>query len=804
MRDRHIFWDIAPLILLTVVAAVLIVILVQNERGWRVMEGIRKEQATLNSQNQKMLAALSDGVSVRGVNNESGTGTQGTRNPDGTAAEKRTQGMDHIPLSVKLPVLPKFTRGDENADDGDWLVETTSGEPNSLNPLRDNDASASSLFSLANDNLATRNFDDLAIWEPRLAHAWTSELVCYAFVKDGKAKELADEINKAWTDEQKTKLQIKKIAADSADVLRIDISDVNNDYRDLLQKDFGARLEMQWWFYVSYQGSEFMDGTPVTAPAMEARLIDGLKKGGFKGKLASGWPMEDKIILRVLGDEAARDQVEKILKDMAAAPENKARVIDEKSASGKREDKNFSYEMFEDYIAQEKPIFTFYLRKDVKWHDGQPFSGKDVLFSYNTMMNPKIECGHIRNYFNDCEKVELVENNPHIVRFTWIRPYFEAFTFSAGMDILPEHKFKFDDPKEFNEGPQNQTLNGNGAYKLERWERGSRFVFVRNEQYYGRKPHFKRLVIMVVKDPTAELQLLESGETDVYGLTPSQMEQREKNADFNARFNVKISISNVYRYIGWNARNPLFSDKRVRQALTMLIDRDRICKDIMRGYATPHHGTYHPDHPAFWKEIDARAWPYAPDRAMKQLADAGWKDTDGDGVIDKDGRPFKFTLVIRSNAPEHEAIANLVKSSLGKAGIVVNVSNLEWSVMLQQVERLKFDAVLLGWQLGLSGDPYQLWHSSQTGEKASNHCNFASKEADRIIESCRRELNDKKRYEKLRRFQEILLDEQPYTFLFVPKRLPAVEKRIENVSYKLIGSDRDRWWVPTAKQKHKD
>ena len=795
MRDRHIFWDIAPLILLTLIAAILIIMLVDTSRNWRVIQEVRKDQTSLASQNQKILSALADGVAVRG----------GSEGNNGGTAQKRPPGMEHIPLHVKLPVVPKFTRGDENADDGDWLVETAGAEPNSLNPMRDNDSAASSLFSLANDNLATRNFDDLAIWEPRLAHAWTSELICYAFVKDGKAKELAEEINKAWTEEQKSKLQIKSIGAESADVLRIEIGDVNNDYAEVLKKDFGTKLEMQWWFYVTYQGSEFLDGTPVTPKAMEARLLDGLKKAGFKGKLAPGWQMEDKIIIRVLGDEASRDQADKILKELTASADNKVRVIDPKSTTGKREDQNFSYEMYEDYVAQEKPVFTFYLRKDVKWHDGEPFSGKDVVFSFKTMMNPAIECGHIRNYFNDCESVGLVEDNPYIVRYTWIRPYFEAFTFSAGgVDILPEHLFKFDDPKQFNEGEQNQKLVGNGAYRLERWERGSRFVFVRNEQYYGRKPHFKRLIIKIVKDPTAELQLLESGETDYYNLTPSQMEQREKDPKFNERFGTNISIANSYRYIGWNARNPLFSDKRVRQALTMLIDRERICKDIMRGYAIPHHGTFHPDHPAFWKETNSRAWPNDADRALKLIAEAGWKDNDGDGVIDKDGRPFKFTLLIRSNSPEFEAIANLVKSSLAKAGIVVVVNNLEWSVMLQQVERRKFDAVLLGWLLGLSGDPYQLWHSSQTDDKESNHCNFVNKEADRIIERCRRELNDERRYKMLNRFQEIIMDEQPYTFLFVPKRLVAYDKRIQNVTFKLIGADRDRWWVPAAQQKYKD
>ena len=444
--------------------------------------------------------------------------------------------MEHIPLDVALPEVPKFVRGDEKADDGDWLVQTIPSEPNSLNPLRDNDASVSSFFGLANDSLATRSWDDLSIWEPRLALAWKKELICLAYVKDGKAQGLANDIGNQWGKELRDKLQIKKIAADSADVLRIEIGDVNNDYREQLQKDFGGRLEMQWWFYLDYQGQEFMDGSPITPQAIEKRLQDTVKNApGFTGRVVPGYAFEDKVILCVLGDEKARDTAEQALKALAESPDNKCKVVDEKSASGKREDKCYRYEIVEDYIAQEKPVFTFYLRKDVKWHDGEPFSGKDVIFTFNTMRNQKIECGHIRNYYNDCETAELVDNNPYIVRFSWIRPYFDAFTFSSGINILPEHIYHFNDPKEFNEGgPQNQgSWSVPARTSSKKWEKGQQFVFcVRNtDDYYGRKPHFKRQLYRLVKDPTAETQLFEAGETDFHTLLPSEMKTREKDPE---------------------------------------------------------------------------------------------------------------------------------------------------------------------------------------------------------------------------------------------------------------------------------
>jgi len=815
MRERSFLWDVATLGLLSIIAGLLVFVSIQNERGWHVMQRLGDEQkkvAEVNREtnqklseskeiNQEILNQLNAGLTVKGGSVMVAPGPNVNPNTQ-TPVHPGTDIVDTkiyapgLPPGVRLPVVPKVTRGDENADDGGTLRETLSGEPNSLNPLIDNDATLGHLFGLANDNLIGRSFDDFSVWEPKLARAWTKEMVCLAYVKDKQAEALAAEINQKWDKELKAKLQIRKISADSPDVLRLEISDVNDDYEEVLKKDFGARIEMQYWFNVSFKGEEFLNkGGPVTPEVIAQRCEQAIKGSpDFKGRLMESFLSDEQIVVRMLGDEKSKDAAEKALQALSAAPDNKALESDQKEASGKKEVQCIKFDYAEPYIAQEKPIFTFYLRKDVKWHDGKPFSGKDVVFTFKTTKNPKIECGPQRNYLIDCESCDLVNDDPYTVRYSWRKPYFAAFETSGTLDVLPEHIFNFDNPDTFNKGPQNQQLIGTGAYILKTWDRNQRFEYVRNEDYYGKKPHFDKISIKVVKDPAVELQMLEGGDIDFLGLTPSQMKPREKNKAFLDRFKTNISVANVYRYLGWNARNPLFKDKRVRQALTMLVDRDRICKDIFRGYAIPQHGTVHPESPMYWKGIEKEAWPFDPERAKKLLAEAGWKDTDGDGILDKDGVKFEFTLLIRSNSPEFESLANMVRDSFQGAGIKVNVNNLEWAVMLQKVERLKFDAVLLGWQLSLTEDPYQLWHSSQTHEKESNHCDFENVRADRLIELSRRTLSEKKRQQILEEFQKILLDEQPYTFLCVSKRLVAIRKVVQNVEYKLPGADRDRWW----------
>ena len=817
MGERHIFWDIATLLLLASVVVLMAVVVTQNERGWGVMQDIKKEQGKLTAQNQEMIKLLKEGSgNARATSPEtpaqpgltvapSTLSTPATLQP--ACAKSRPPGMEHIPLDVPLPELPKFVRGDENADDGDRFILLSGQEPHSLNYLVERDRYSRELFARVHEPLADRVYDDLSLWEPHLALAWKKEMICLAYPKDGKAKELAHDIDTKWDSKTKEKLQIKRIAAETVDgqeAVRIAISDVNNDYGEVLKKDFGDRVDPQWWFSIDYKGQYLMDGkTRVEPDLVSERVLTALKAlPNFKGRFLPVWKRQDSIIVKILGDEAARDAVDTALKAMVAAPDNKSLAIDQ-SASGKHEEQLLTYNSWEDYLAQEKPVFTFYLRKDVKWDDGEPFSGADAVFTFKTIMNPDTNTGPSRTSLQDCESVKLVDDNPYILRFTWGKPYFGSWSSSAGFEPIAEHYYKFTDPQQFNSGKQNEWLVGNGKYKLDKWERDQRIVLVRNDSYYGKKPHIRAVVFKIVKDPVVQLETFEKGEADVIVLTPSQYTVKTKDPEFMKRFETNMSISNGYGFVGWNIRNDLFKDKRVRQALTMMVDRERICRDTLRGLAVPIHGPVHPENPAYWKDLDKNALKFDPKRAAELLAEAGWKKGSS-GVLEKDGQQFKFTLLIPSGRQETEAIANLIKDSFGQAGIEVSVNNLEWKTFIGKIHHAQFDAAMLGWSLGVEVDPFPLWHSSQTHDFEFNFCGYVNPTLDRLIEKSRRELNEGKRTEMLCEFQKIILEDQPYTFLTLSKRLIGYDRRIRNVQYKLIGEDQDRWWVPTADQKRNE
>jgi peptide/nickel transport system substrate-binding protein len=796
MRERHIFWDLAPVALLALLVIFNGITLIHNNRFEKQVIDLEISNKQLLAQNREIISKLDAGVKFQG------TPAEAVKNGNSSVNSGSDEPITPVGGTLYLgDDLPKVPHGDENADDGDWLILNEGSEPNSLNPLIDNDATASDLFDRANDHLVSRCFDDFKFWEPKLARAWEKSMVCRGLARSKNAKELAAKLNTALSADAKKNLSIANISAESDDVLRIELGDVNGEYRDEVQKILGPEaIDKQYWIYVSFEGDKFADGSEITAASLGKRLEDIIQKAGFKGRVLPRWERESSVVVQVTGDGQA---AVKAIKDFIGSDANKGEITDPKSPTGKRMDKVLVYDVMEEYVFEEKPVFTFHIRKNVKWHDGKPFTGKDVVFSFNTVMNPKVEAAPQRNYLQDCEICKLVNDDPYKVQFVWKKPYFLAFNFAAGLDILPEHLFKFTDPEVFNKGPQNQQLVGTGPYRLEKWERKSQFIFTRNEDYYGAKPHFKKVVYKLVEDRTVGIQLLQAGNLDVQSLTKSQAREKGNDPEFMKKFNINVSVANVYRYLGWNARKDIFASAKVRRALTMLVDRKRIIEDAYRGYALPLNGPAHPDSPSYSPDIEKFAVPYAPKEAMKILAEEGWKDTDGDGILDKNGQPFKFTLLYVSGSPEYESVGNLIKDSFARAGIVVTPSNLEWSVLLQKIERLQFDAIIMAWRLGLEDDPYQLWHSSQTGEKASNHCAFINKEADRLIEEGRRELNETRRGAMFQKVNEIIAQEQPYTFLLVDKRTVGYDRRINNVVYKLPGSESERWWVPKEKQKYK-
>ncbi|HEX3036368.1 MAG TPA: peptide-binding protein [Thermodesulfobacteriota bacterium] len=445
-------------------------------------------------------------------------------------------------------------------------------------------------------------------------------------------------------------------------------------------------------------------------------------------------------------------------------------------------------------ISEDKLTYTFFIKKGIKWHDGIPFTAHDVVFSFQKIMDPNVDSPHLKSYYKDVKDVVAVDD--HTVRCTYAKPYFLALEFCGGMPLVPKHIFEKGD---FNTNPAGRQPVGTGPYKFMGWNTGREINLERNENYWGKKPHIKRIVFKIITDPTVAFQVLKREELDLAGLTPIQWARQTESESFKEDYEKLSYFTPNYSYIGWNLRRPYFSDKQVRIALTHLVNRELILEKILYDLGETVTNPFYINSPEYDKSIEP--YPYDPRRAKQLLDDAGWVDHNGDGIRDKNGITFKFEFLIPGGSETGEKISTILKEELDKVGIGMEIRRTEWAVFTTRLNERKFDAVTLAWSMGVESDPYQIWHSSQS-EAGSNFVGFENKEADRLIEQARTEFNREKRIELYRKFSRIVHEEQPYTFLFCRKSTVAVHKRFQGVEVYPLGLEFLEWFVPLPLQKY--
>jgi len=441
-------------------------------------------------------------------------------------------------------------------------------------------------------------------------------------------------------------------------------------------------------------------------------------------------------------------------------------------------------------VSEDKLTYTFYLRDDVKWHDGVPFTADDVLYTFNRILDEKVDTPHLRNYYKDISKAEKIDD--YTIRFTYAKPYFKALEFVGGIPILPQHIYETGE--DFNSHPAGRAPVGTGPYKFKEWKTGRHLLLERNENYWDKDhfPHLNKIRFKIVPDDTIALQYLKKGELDLSSLRPIQWVRQTNDPAFNREFIRHKYFTPGYRYIGWNLRRPYFKDKKVRRALAHLINRNDIVNKLEFGLGKITTGPFW----VFGYEYNQNipAIPFDPKKAKQLLEEAGWIDRDKNGIREKDGVDFEFDFLIPSNADFYVGLASILKKNFEDAGIKINIRTMEWASFVNHLNARKFDAVSLAWSFGFDEDPYQVWHSSQA-EKGSNFVGFVNEEADQILETARTIFDKDQRAQLYHRFHEIIHQEQPYAFLYSGPALVVRDKRFKNVKVYKAGLDILEWKV---------
>jgi len=440
----------------------------------------------------------------------------------------------------------------------------------------------------------------------------------------------------------------------------------------------------------------------------------------------------------------------------------------------------------------------FTLREDIYWEDGVQLTADDVEFTYKFMIDDNTPTA----YGDDFRTVQsFTKTGKFSFEVTYASPFARLLP-SWMQPIMPRHILEKEDllTTSFARKPV-----GAGPYRFKHWESGSQLVLEASDTYFEGRPNIDEIVYRIIPDLATTFLELKAGRIDFMGLTPQQYLRQTNGPWWEEHWRKYRYISHSYTYLTYNPEHRAFKDERVRQAVAYAIDRQAIVDGVLLGQGIPALG---PFIPGTWAHNDAiTPYPHDPERARALLAEAGWKDRDGDGLLDKDGQPFSFTILTNQGNDQRIKSAILIQNQLKKLGIDVRIRTVEWAAFLKEfVYKGSFDAMILAWTVPQDPDSYTVWHSSRAPSEKNPHglnfIHYKNPEVDALLEAARATADQAVRKPLYDRFQEILHKEQPYTFLYVPYALPVVQARFHGIEPAPAGIMYNfiRWWVPKNQQ----
>ncbi len=431
--------------------------------------------------------------------------------------------------------------------------------------------------------------------------------------------------------------------------------------------------------------------------------------------------------------------------------------------------------------AEHNPIIIFHLRPGVKFHDGHPFEAKDVKFTYDAIMNPK----NISPRFSDYEPVKEVDViDPLTVRVVYKRLYSPALG-TWQMGILPEHLLNNEVMRKeaaqsgkkmeqfsMRDSSFNRHPVGCGPFVFKQWKPDQFIQLDQYKDYWEGAPNYDQYFFRIIPDPLTQEMEFYAGTVDAYDVRPHQVARFEKDG----RYQSFSGLSFGYTYIGYNMRREPFTDSRVRTALGMAIDVNKIIQYVLFGQGERITGPF-PKQTDYYNPA-VKPLPYDPQGALKLLQEAGWK-RNKEGWLEKNGKRLQFTLITNNGNDIRKAILTVAQDEWRKIGIDVRTDLLEWAVFIQErVDKADFDALILGWTMGIEPDLFQIWHSTQTNPFQLNFVGFKNEQADDLIVKIRQEYDHERQVAYCHQLHEIIAQEQPYTFLYVTKWTAVLDKRI--------------------------
>ncbi|ART75795.1 peptide-binding protein [Sutcliffiella horikoshii] len=443
-------------------------------------------------------------------------------------------------------------------------------------------------------------------------------------------------------------------------------------------------------------------------------------------------------------------------------------------------------------ISEDDLVHTLKIKDGIKFHDGETLNADDVVFTLSIPLSEDYD-GPRAGYFEKIESVEKVDDLTVKVTLNAVDP---TIHIALGYPILPEHVLGEVPVAELGEYTEFNTKNpiGAGPFKFESWEDGQFVKVVANDDYWNGRPYLDSLTYRIIPDADALMTALAAGDIHYYTVPATDI-ATVKEWEANGQLKVESGLALSYTYLGYNLRNPLFEDKKVRQALTHALDRELIVESVMNGDGEVADV---PESPLSWAyDEDVPRFEYDVEKAKAMLEEAGW--TPGaDGTLEKDGQKFEFTLKTNQGNKVREDIAVVVQEQFAELGIKVTPDIMEWSAFLADIDPPKwnFDAIILGWALSTDPDPSGIFHSKEI-EEGLNFVGWSNPDADKLMDEANLTMDRDERAAKIQEINRIIAEEQPYTFLYYPNAHHAMPTNLEGTEfhardefYKI-----NEWWL---------
>jgi peptide/nickel transport system substrate-binding protein len=518
------------------------------------------------------------------------------------------------------------------------------------------------------------------------------------------------------------------------------------------------------------------------------------------GTLVVSSPGDADILLPPLVGTIVGNQVADVIFERLAEPGEKLNTIGDEGFTGELAD---SWSWSPDSLS-----VAFKLDPAARWHDGRPVTAGDVRFTHQLYIDPQLG-SPVAPLLANIDSVSAPDSSTAVVWFKRRAPE-QFFDAAFQMNILPKHLLDSVPPAQLRTSSFVSNPVGSGQYRFVRWERGARIELAADTSHYRGRPNIDRVIWTVAPDPQTATTKVLAGEADfIEYLTPTAVPELAKRPELQMRWYPSLDhgalIFNLRDPRNSRRPHPIFADKGVRLALTMAVDRDRLVRNVLDSLGMVSFGPF--TRTLAMADTTVEPVPYDPEGAKRMLDSLGWRDANGDGIREKNGRPLRFTIISPSSSTNRVRLAVLLQEALKQVGAQVDLENFEFNTFGERLSRRNFDGAMYAWRLDASAASIrQVWSSAAASGGGANWASYSNATFDALVDSAAHQMDPSRARGYYKRAYQTLIDDAPAIWLYETKNAAGVHRRIRTTGMRADAwwSKLGEWYIPEAERIARD